>query len=265
MGRCNPRPSRWGDGLHWSTGPRVGLGGGRRRLRATLANLGNVVESLVTQYLYAQVRSWHQARVGVHSDRVAGGHCDHRHPRRHAVAALSRAKQKAHLANCISNLRQLGVAGTLYLSDNNDTFPYSGQSWWRLPFVDVLRLTDPYVSTNNRGFYRCPADRGKGWNSKSLRCSVFRQINSRSRAPTSTTSRSTPRTRVHDRSPETCPGEIPNPESQACVLRERARQNVLTSPPPSERANGGHGAAGMSLLFVDGHSQFAQYRMLRTH
>ncbi len=80
------------------------------------------------------------------------------------LPALSRAKQKACLANCISNLRQLGVANTLYLSDNADTFPYSGQSWWRLPFVDVLKLTDPYVSTNNRSFYRCLADRGKGWN-----------------------------------------------------------------------------------------------------
>src|SRR5262245_50914225 len=68
------------------------------------------------------------------------------------LPALARAKQKAHLANCLSNLRQLGISNTLYVSDNSDTFPFSGQDWWQLPFVDVLKLTDPYISTNNRSF-----------------------------------------------------------------------------------------------------------------
>ncbi|MCX6922280.1 MAG: prepilin-type N-terminal cleavage/methylation domain-containing protein [Verrucomicrobia bacterium] len=80
------------------------------------------------------------------------------------LPALARAKQKALLANCLSNLHQLGVANVLYTSDYADQFPYSGRDWPELPFIDVLRLTDAYVSTNNRGFYKCPADRGRGWN-----------------------------------------------------------------------------------------------------
>ena len=33
-----------------------------------------------------------------------------------------------------------------------------------MPFVDLLRLYDSYISTNNRAFFRCPADRGRGFN-----------------------------------------------------------------------------------------------------
>ena len=31
-------------------------------------------------------------------------------------------------------------------------------------FVDFLLLLDPYISTNNRTFFRCPAEKGKGFN-----------------------------------------------------------------------------------------------------
>jgi hypothetical protein len=31
--------------------------------------------------------------------------------------------------------------------------------------IDVLNLTDPYISTNNRSFYKCPADKAvPAWN-----------------------------------------------------------------------------------------------------
>ena len=39
------------------------------------------------------------------------------------LPALSRAKQKAQRADCLSNLKELGVAFTLYLSDSTDRFP----------------------------------------------------------------------------------------------------------------------------------------------
>src|SRR5512141_469539 len=41
------------------------------------------------------------------------------------LPALSRAKGKAKTTNCISNLRQIGLAMTMYLSDNADKFPRS--------------------------------------------------------------------------------------------------------------------------------------------
>src|SRR6266705_5065648 len=69
------------------------------------------------------------------------------------LPALARAKEKALVANCLSNLRQLGVTMTSYTSDNRDQFPYYGSDWPLMPFVDVLKLYDPSVSTNNRAFF----------------------------------------------------------------------------------------------------------------
>ncbi len=39
------------------------------------------------------------------------------------LPALARAKQKGQEAACLSNLRQWGMATTMYLQDNNDLFP----------------------------------------------------------------------------------------------------------------------------------------------
>jgi len=42
------------------------------------------------------------------------------------LPALSKAKDKAKQANCLSNLRQWGLAVQLYAGDNNDTIPRDG-------------------------------------------------------------------------------------------------------------------------------------------
>jgi len=179
------------------------------------------------------------------------------------LPALAKAKQKAHLANCLSNLRQLGLANTLYVGDNNDTFPFSGQAWWQLPFVDVLRLTDPYISTNNRSFYRCPADRGIGWNyaiapvlgiptnQLPFACSyVYYQ---------------------HFYVNDGASGLAKRKLSEVKLPTRKAMRACFASVPGTffditsarNRANGGHASYGMSLLFVDGHSQFAKYKILQ--
>ena len=45
------------------------------------------------------------------------------------LPALSSAKAKAHRANCLSNLRQMGVAFNLYATDNRDVLPnYTGRT-----------------------------------------------------------------------------------------------------------------------------------------
>jgi prepilin-type N-terminal cleavage/methylation domain-containing protein len=52
------------------------------------------------------------------------------------LPALSRAKRKARDAACLSNLKQMGLAEILYLTDNSDnTFPYPSGVLW----LDILR------------------------------------------------------------------------------------------------------------------------------
>jgi prepilin-type N-terminal cleavage/methylation domain-containing protein/prepilin-type processing-associated H-X9-DG protein len=40
------------------------------------------------------------------------------------LPALARAKEKANRANCLNNLKQWGLAQTMYVDDNNQTFPW---------------------------------------------------------------------------------------------------------------------------------------------
>jgi type II secretory pathway pseudopilin PulG len=110
------------------------------------------------------------------------------------LPALSKAKQQAHKAQCLSNLHQIGLGMKMYLNDNRDTFPPASVSQYdlRVPFGsagdivygnspggnDALpafstpggtvaqvpaatnRLLNPYVPA--REAWRCPADRGFG-------------------------------------------------------------------------------------------------------
>ena len=75
------------------------------------------------------------------------------------LPALSRAKGKAKTIACVSNLRQIGMAMAMYVSDNAESFPYTGQGGRRLAIADVWRLLDAGGGTNT-SFYVCGADKG---------------------------------------------------------------------------------------------------------
>src|SRR5579859_8009974 len=74
------------------------------------------------------------------------------------LPALAKAKSKALRINCTSNLKQVGLVMAMYTADNRDTFPYTPAGWPTTPCVDLLNLQGPYISTNSRSFYRCPAE-----------------------------------------------------------------------------------------------------------
>ncbi len=66
------------------------------------------------------------------------------------LPALSHAKQKALATQCLSNIRQIGVAGVMYSNENNEALPRSahqGASW-----VGTLQ---PYVGGTNLWHCKC--------------------------------------------------------------------------------------------------------------
>ena len=111
------------------------------------------------------------------------------------LPGLSRAKEKAKIIQCLSNLRQIGAAIGMYVDENNHTFPLFGNKSWDLsedpefqnywlglggndPDSQHLfmakarnRPLNPYLKTSP--VFRCPADQGQeenviqqwwGWN-----------------------------------------------------------------------------------------------------
>lgn len=85
------------------------------------------------------------------------------------LPALAKAKDKANQTLCLSNLKQMTLAMTLYTSDNRDRTPDSdtvslirgtkSDIWWW-----YKELIKPYVgiknSTNTDRVFQCPKDRG---------------------------------------------------------------------------------------------------------
>jgi len=188
------------------------------------------------------------------------------------LPALSRAKKRARDLTCISNLKQFGVAQHLYLSESEDQFPYSGKGWWVMPLRDYSRLLAPYLTTNSRAVYRCPADTGLGFNYQAAAvdwtamgtgtttndigvvCSYYYYFafygNIESPPPTvsATPHKASEVTHPSQRILQTCysskvPGQI----------------FTFDNFPPFPDDNGAHSPDGVNILLVDGHSQFIKY------
>ena len=182
------------------------------------------------------------------------------------LPALARAKQKALMISCVSGQHQMGLSYIMYLSDNNDRFPYSGRGWPQMPLVDLLKLLSPYVSTNNRAFFRCAADEGKGFNMEWIAlngaglgmttnellfpCSYFYFIQFYIKDGAYQARRQ---------------NEVTHPTRKVigeCFASKRGTIPINTTGTYVSADGGVHGNKGLSLLFVDGHSQFARYRDL---
>lgn len=105
------------------------------------------------------------------------------------LPALSRAKEKARVINCISNLKQLQLGWQLYAGDFNDVmlpnaplgattdqtwvYPGTGEDW---QFADAntnvalyrASILAPFLG-NQLGVYRCPSDKIPSANGQRLR------------------------------------------------------------------------------------------------
>lgn len=90
------------------------------------------------------------------------------------LPALTRAKMKAHNANCMSNLKQLTLCWTMYATDNNDTLvknwignAAADRNAWILGDIssypdatNILKVQSGklYPYNTSVGVYQCPVD-----------------------------------------------------------------------------------------------------------
>jgi prepilin-type N-terminal cleavage/methylation domain-containing protein len=177
------------------------------------------------------------------------------------LPSLANAKVRAKTIRCISNLRQTGITMALYTSDHGERFPFSGRPWPRMPFVDLFTLFDPYLSTNDAGFYLCPADRAVPWNyawtsvngpGMGIQTNDLPFANSyyyyhQFYNDDTPTPRLTQRTTAQVRSPTR--------KAIMCCFAEPEFGGLGDK-------NLAHGKEGFPLLFVDGHAAFTFYHQL---
>jgi prepilin-type N-terminal cleavage/methylation domain-containing protein len=171
------------------------------------------------------------------------------------LPALAKAKSKAQRITCTSNLKQVGLVMAMYTGDNRDTLPYTLRGWWQMPLVDLLALQNPYISTNNRAFYRCPAEKGLGYNYQLVQKVGYGTTNEL---------------------PFSCDyyyyftfynakhkvSEVKRPTDKCVQVCFTSANNNLFDTDLNPPNNGAHGA-GLSWLFVDGHSQFVKWNQMK--
>ena len=81
------------------------------------------------------------------------------------LPAVSRTKESARTAQCLNQMRQLGLAVRLYVDDNDDTFPRSQHSAFASGQLPWERSVAPNLGSNTTawtnlltGIYHCPSD-----------------------------------------------------------------------------------------------------------
>lgn len=169
------------------------------------------------------------------------------------LPALGQAKRKAQRIRCTANLKQVGLVLSMYVSDHNETFAYSGSGWWQMPLVDLLRLQDAYISTNNRSFYLCPGERGAGYNYQLL--AKFGGNTNQLLFPNSYAYYYA----FYDRRHKV--GEVRYPVAKAVQVCFASKDTALFDVDKNPPNNGAHGG-GLNNLLVDGHSQFTKWSQL---
>jgi prepilin-type N-terminal cleavage/methylation domain-containing protein len=170
------------------------------------------------------------------------------------LPALARAKQKAQRIACTSNLKQVGLVMSMYTADNRDTFPYTATGWPTMSCIDLLNLENPYISTNNRAFYRCPGELGNlAFNYQLYKAQGF-----------STNNLPFPDSYYYYVSYYTSQhkvNSVTHPADKALQVCFASANNALFNTDLNPPNNGSHGA-GLNWVFVDLHSQFIKWNQM---
>ena len=174
------------------------------------------------------------------------------------LPALSKAKTKAKTARCLSNLRQLGITFVLYGADSQDKFPFSGRAWPQMPFVDLMKLFNNYVSTNGGEFYLCPGDRPPAWNIAWTRVNGAGN-NIRTNELLFPNSYYYYHQFYNDDT--TSPKLTQRSSTEVTYPSKKAVMSCFAEPEFGNLGdkNLAHGKAGFPILFVDSHSAFVKY------
>jgi prepilin-type N-terminal cleavage/methylation domain-containing protein/prepilin-type processing-associated H-X9-DG protein len=83
---------------------------------------------------------------------------------------FAQAREKARATSCLSNLKQIGTAAIMYVTDNDERWPTNTHDWyhrWFYPMDDPTQqpnwwsLLQPYVKNN--GIFLCPSAQRGVW------------------------------------------------------------------------------------------------------
>jgi prepilin-type N-terminal cleavage/methylation domain-containing protein/prepilin-type processing-associated H-X9-DG protein len=191
------------------------------------------------------------------------------------LPALSQAKKSAKKINCISNLKQLGIATHMYLGDYRDVFPFSSNNWWEMPLLDLPNMLSSVIGTNdNDSCFRCPSDTGLGFSFKAadgwgpsggktsddLPCSLSYYYYLPFYGNLSPPSSRLPNTPMPHKS-----SEVMAPAQRIIMADFASIGGFYFFEQMPAATNAAHSPTGLNLLMVDGHASFTPYSQCKAN